>query len=340
MFYSKSTEDEEQFRSKTVGLVSVETYKRHMSSIRRGGQSESSPKKARTRPEPRPKTNKPCTLSFDFDQEIEDGGHGGGSPTKTLGRPVDELAEGHQGAIGARGEAPRLDFGAIGKDSTTDTSFLPDKKRELEEAREKERLRTEELEQEERLKREIIEVVFSYWDGSGHRRSVRVPRNTTIGEFLEECRLKLKSEFKEFSRLSSSACMHCFNNAKSLQCALAFLNCSASLMYIKEDVILPHTITFHELIKTKARGKSGKLGAKMAHPVQNTELLAALGPLFHFNVFDDVREMHDARKETTESHAGKVVKRQWYEKNKHVFPAYRWENYVPGKFNKPYSMRD
>lgn len=31
-------------------------------------------------------------------------------------------------------------------------------------------------------------------------------------------------------------------------------------MYIKEDVILPHTITFHELIKTKARGKSGKLG--------------------------------------------------------------------------------
>ncbi|KAJ1605972.1 hypothetical protein OIY81_3341 [Cryptosporidium canis] len=308
MFYSKSTEDEEQFRSKTVGLVSVETYKRHMSSIRGGGQSESSPKKARTRPEPRPKTNKPCTLSFDFDQESEDGGHGESPPPKTLERPEDELAERHQGALGTRDEAPRLDFGAIGKDSTTDTSFLPDKKRELEEAREKERLRAEELEQEEKLKREIIEVMFSYWDGSGHRRSVRVPRNTTIGEFLEECRLKLKSEFKEFSRLSS-----------------------ASLMYIKEDVILPHTITFHELIKTKARGKSG--------------------PLFHFNVFDDVREMHDARKETTESdsgvhptnlqsHAGKVVKRQWYEKNKHVFPAYRWENYVPGKFNKPYSMRD
>ena len=28
---------------------------------------------------------------------------------------------------------------------------------------------------------------------------------------------------------------------------------------------------------------------------------------------------------STQSHAGKVVERHWYEKNKHIFPASRWE---------------
>ena len=29
-----------------------------------------------------------------------------------------------------------------------------------------------------------------------------------------------------------------------------------------------------------------------------------------------------------QSHAGKVVERHWYEKNKHIFPASRWEVFV------------
>ena len=40
-------------------------------------------------------------------------------------------------------------------------------------------------------------------------------------------------------------------------------------MYIKEDIILPQHYTFYELIKTKARGKSG--------------------PLFEFGVHEDIR---------------------------------------------------
>jgi hypothetical protein len=92
--------------------------------------------------------------------------------------------------------------------------------------------------------------------------------------------------------------------------------------------------SFYDLIVTKARGKSG--------------------PLFHFDVHDDVRLVHDARIEKDEvrrsvgrsvaqsvrddglpaltldsvrrqSHPGKVVDRKWYERNKHIFPASRWE---------------
>ena len=69
----------------------------------------------------------------------------------------------------------------------------------------------------------------------------------------------------------------------------------------------PHSkhYTFYNFIVNKARGKSG--------------------PLFNFDVHDDVRLLADASKEKDESHAGKVVERSWYQRNKHIFPASRWE---------------
>lgn len=38
-----------------------------------------------------------------------------------------------------------------------------------------------------------------------------------------------------------------------------------------------------------------------------------------------MRLLADATKEKDESHAGKVVERSWYQRNKHIFPASRWE---------------
>ena len=52
--------------------------------------------------------------------------------------------------------------------------------------------------------------------------------------------------------------------------------------------------------------------------------------LFHFDVHDDLRlGPIDARVEKDESHPGKVLERAWYERNKHIFPASRWEVYDP-----------
>ena len=58
----------------------------------------------------------------------------------------------------------------------------------------------------------------------------------------------------------------------------------SSLMYVKEDLIIPHTVSFYDLIVQKARGKSG--------------------PLFHFDVHEDIRMQSDATVEKDESHAG------------------------------------
>mmetsp|Transcript_24444 Transcript_24444/g.36208 ORF Transcript_24444/g.36208 Transcript_24444/m.36208 type:complete len:110 (-) Transcript_24444:207-536(-) len=85
---------------------------------------------------------------------------------------------------------------------------------------------------------------------------------------------------------------------------------SVALLYIKEDLIIPGDISFYDLIVTKARGKSG--------------------PLFSFDVHDDVRVGPvDHRVEKDESHPGKVAERRWYEKNKHIL----WE-----VFDLPKSM--
>jgi len=60
----------------------------------------------------------------------------------------------------------------IKKNPDVDTSFLPDREREEEENKLREELRQQWAKKQNALKEEEIEITFSYWDGSGHRRSV------------------------------------------------------------------------------------------------------------------------------------------------------------------------
>lgn len=62
----------------------------------------------------------------------------------------------------------------LAKNPTVDTSFLPDREREQQEREMREQLRQQWLREQELMKTEEVEVVYSYWDGSGHRKSVRV----------------------------------------------------------------------------------------------------------------------------------------------------------------------
>ncbi|KAG7381760.1 Protein fam50a [Phytophthora pseudosyringae] len=181
------------------------------------------------------------------------------------------------------------------KNPNVETDFLPDKEREKEEARERQQLRAQWEEEQERIKNENVAVTYSYWDGSGHRREITVPKKTTIGKYLELIKQQLVSEFAELRGVGAE-----------------------NLIYIKEDLIIPHHYSFYDLIVTKARGKSG--------------------PLFHFDVHDDVRLVQDRRVEKDESHPGKVVDRHWYEKNKHIFPASRWEVYDPNVVREKYTI--
>lgn len=185
----------------------------------------------------------------------------------------------------------------VRKNPDVDTSFLPDREREENENRLREELRQEWVGQQATLKDQEITITFSYWDGSGHRRSVTMKKGNSIYQFLQKCLEVLRKEFSELKTVMAD-----------------------QLMYVKEDLILPHHYTFYDFIVTKARGKSG--------------------PLFTFDVHDDVRMTSDASVEKEESHAGKVLLRSWYERNKHIFPASRWEPYDPTKTYDKYTIKD
>jgi protein FAM50 len=169
----------------------------------------------------------------------------------------------------------------IAKNPDVDTSHLPDRERDERLKQEKERLTQEWLAEQEIMKNQVssplvthrltlscelplkmVEVVYSYWDGTGHRKAIEVKKGCTIGQFLSFVKVQLSDEFPEIRNISPE-----------------------DMMYVKEDLIIPQVppstpsflpsshlpkhISFYDLIITRARGKSG--------------------PLFHFDVHDDVR---------------------------------------------------
>ncbi|KAF9439071.1 hypothetical protein BGZ76_000553 [Entomortierella beljakovae] len=187
---------------------------------------------------------------------------------------------------------PVIKKSKFGKDPNIDTSFLPDREREEQERRDREGLRQEWLKRQEEIKKETIQITYSYWDGSGHRKEVECKKGDTIVQFLEKCR----QQFQQLRGVSVD-----------------------NLMYVKEDLIIPHHYTFYDFIINKARGKSG--------------------PLFSFDVHEDIRLTNDANVEKDESHAGKVVERSYYERNKHIFPLSRFEIYDPEKSYGKYTIK-
>ncbi|XP_049848622.1 protein FAM50A-like [Schistocerca gregaria] len=124
------------------------------------------------------------------------------------------------------------------KDPSVDTSFLPDRDRDEKERQERLKLKKEWLAAQEKIKAEKINITYSYYDGTGHRRSLVVTKGTKVDEFLSQVR-------REFRQLRNVATDH--------------------LMFIKEDLIIPPNYSFYELIETKARGKSGPLFYWDAH---------------------------------------------------------------------------
>jgi protein FAM50 len=179
----------------------------------------------------------------------------------------------------------------VTKNPDANTDFLPDRDRELAEEEERERLKQEWHNEQEQRKNELVDITYSYWDGAGHRRTIRCKKGTTVGRFLS----MVQAEFKELRNVSSD-----------------------DLVFIKEDLIIPHHYSFYDFIVSKARGKSG--------------------PLFNFDVVEDVRLVSDAKKEKEDAHAAKVVERRWYERNRHIFPASRWVTFDPKQTYGKYTI--
>ncbi|XP_008213949.1 uncharacterized protein LOC100116858 [Nasonia vitripennis] len=291
---------EQQLKTSTIGLVTLDEMKakqenivkereRKLAQKAKEKEQEKERALAAKQAEKSKQKNQIKALSFNLDEDEEE--EGGAVSDE------DSDAKSEKSSVSKTSEHSEPLVKKIKKNPDVDTSFLPDREREEEENRLREELRQEWARKQNALKEEEIEITFSYWDGSGHRRSVIMKKGNSIYQLLQRCLEVLRKEFSELKTVMAD-----------------------QLMYVKEDLILPHHYTFYDFIVTKARGKSG--------------------PLFTFDVHDDVRMMSDASVETEESHAGKVLLRSWYERNKHIFPASRWEPYDPTKTYDKYTISD
>jgi protein FAM50 len=272
MFQESVSVSEQRFKAATVGLSTIDDFRRkrlmaeeiHQEKERRQAKAKKKLKKEMAKE----RQKKMGALTFDAEDEMA---------------PEDEY--------------DTFKKRKLAKDPSAETFFLRDKDRDAEDDALKEKLAAEWDEQQGIIKKEEIEITYSYWDGSGHRRVITVTKGTTVERFLEQVRRQIAEAFHELRGISSE-----------------------NLMYIKEDLIIPHHYSFYDLIVSKARGKSG--------------------PLFHFDVRDDVRINMDVRVEKDESHAGKIITRSYYERNQHIFPVNRWEVYDPNKSWEQYTVKD
>ncbi|XP_026745959.1 protein FAM50 homolog [Trichoplusia ni] len=291
---------EQQLKSSTIGLVTLDEMKAKQEHIVREREKKLAQKKAEKEKErqkeieaKQAQKNKQKrqiqALSFDMNEEEEEDDAQEDSEDSSVDEkpPLEDKSW--------RDKEEPL-YKKIKKNPDVDTSFLPDREREEADLKLREELRLEWVMTQASLKDEPITVTFSYWDGSGHRRNVTLKKGNSIYQFLQRCLDTLRPEFSELKTVSAD-----------------------QLMYVKEDLILPHHYTFYDFIVTKARGKSG--------------------PLFQFDASDDVRLVNDATQEKQDSHAGKVLLRSWYERNKHIFPASRWEPYDPTKTYSKYTIK-
>jgi len=292
---------EHAFKTETVGLVTREQFVEKRQTIaerleveakRQRDAAEDAAWQAKdVQREKKAKAELRNKLSFggDSEEETEDGNEGGHGATKlTDVQRASKEAEGERVAAAPPLAVRKFKYATLGKDPTVQSDFLPDRDRERQEEELRESLRREWALRQASIKAEPLDITYSYWNGSGHRRHVTVSKGDTIGAFLKAVQEQLAPQFREIRSTSASG-----------------------LMYVKEDIILPQTVSFYELITKKAFGKSG--------------------PLFQFDLQEHVATTFDPRAKSQDSHAGKVVERHWYSRNKHIFPYSRWEVYDPLK---------
>lgn len=314
---------EQQLKSSTIGLVTLDEMKAKQEDVvkererqlaqkqqERELQRQREIQKKREQQERQRRQIAALSFKLDDDEEEEEEEEGEEEKQEDVEKRVEEdsnsssVSEKKDSGVGEEEEENEneVDYEPpakrkLGKNPDVDTSFLPDREREEEEKRIREELRMEWVQKQGKLKSEDIEITFSYWDGSGHRRVVRMKKGNSIYQFLQKCLELLRKDFYELRAVTAD-----------------------QLMYVKEDLIIPHHYTFYDFIVTKARGKSG--------------------PLFAYDAREDVRLTNDASVEKEESHAGKVLLRSWYERNKHIFPASRWEPYDPARSYERYTVSD
>ena len=169
-------------------------------------------------------------LSFAFDEEETDDTSRGATPSAydssaKPSRSASVLDDSEES--GTKRKRPKL-----GKDPTVNTSFLPDREREEQERITKEKEREEWLKKQDEIKAETIDVQFAYFDGLSHLGTVTMKKGEPIFNFID----KAKQTFSAIRDIATER-----------------------LMFAKDDLIIPHELSFYYFQAHEVKGKYGPL---------------------------------------------------------------------------------
>lgn len=234
---------EQEIKASTVGLVTIDQMKQtqerarvererklvqHEKDVRK---KEKEKLKAKEKAKEKEK-KKMKALSFNpDDEEEEDEDEDPRSEKKTPVKRRSNEAEGNTEEV-----SPEVKRKRFGMNPDVDTAFLPDRERDAQENMMREKLRQEWETRQRTLKDEDVEITYSYWDGSGHRKTITMKKGNTIYQFLCKVLDSIRKEFPELKIVTGD-----------------------QLMFVKEDLIIPQTNTFYDFIVSNARGKTGPL---------------------------------------------------------------------------------
>jgi protein FAM50 len=173
-------------KKSTIGLVTLDEFRKTRNDIEEAQRREAAQKQltddeaGKAKRKKKEKKKERVALSFDIDEDEEEtafskkrsNGDGSGKwPVGSTEFPSCILIHLFSPPNTAESSTKKA---RLTKNPTIDTSFLPDRDREARERLEREHLRKEWLEKQEKTKAEAIEVTYSYWDGTGHRKMVEV----------------------------------------------------------------------------------------------------------------------------------------------------------------------
>lgn len=171
---------EQQLKTSTIGLVTLNEMKAKQENIvkereRKLAQKEREKEQEKERAlaakqaEKNKQKRQIQALSFNLDEDEDENDNDNDNDNEN----EDEISDSTETSVKSQDvHSSEPVIKKIKKNPDVDTSFLPDREREEEENKLREELRQEWARKQNALKEEEIEITFSYWDGSGHRRSV------------------------------------------------------------------------------------------------------------------------------------------------------------------------
>lgn len=211
------------------------------------------------------------------------------------------------------------------RNNEADSSYLPNAAKNEDELEMRKELREEWERIQNVEKNAVFNLPFLYWDGCGHPYEVTMKKGNTIHQFVSRALDFIMQDFPDLGQLQPE-----------------------QFIFVKDDLILPHYYTFYDLVQSKIVSQAGNL---LNFDTINEE--AIMQPLRSDKNFEEpeintaipMGEKKSQPKKMVEiffthqgpvtvevlakDNIGRVIARTWYEKNKHIYPASKWEAFDP-----------